>query len=261
MTRSVQILTTALFSVLLLRKSLTSKKWIALVLLTLGVTLAQTPSTENAVFDPLRGPDSRFHFPRSFHELGTIGGSTVEVARELTKRGFAEVSEGLQKRSATYEGIEEDLGLKKPVMNYSAGLLAVLTAAATSGLSGVYFEKVLKDSPAPASVWIRNVQLSFYSLFPAAFIGVLFQEGDGVIKDGFFTGYNGVVWATIYMQALGGVLVALCINYADNIAKNFATSISIIISFLFSVFVFDFRVTPNVSPTFISLPPAHKILI
>jgi len=44
-------------------------------------------------------------------------------------------------------------------------------------------------------------------------------------------------------QALGGVLVAMCINYADNIAKNFATSISIILSFLFSVFFFDFDVT------------------
>ncbi len=82
------------------------------------------------------------------------------------------------------------------------------------------------------------------------FIGVIFKDGEEIAKNGFFDGYNGVVWTAIVFQALGGVLVAMCINYADNIAKNFATSISIIISFIFSVWVFDFKVTTNVSLKF-----------
>jgi len=92
-------------------------------------------------------------------------------------------------------------------------------------------------------VWTRNVQLSFYSFFPALIIGVIIKDGEEIAKNGFFDGYNAVVWTAIIFQALGGVLVAMCINYADNIAKNFATSISIILSFLFSVFFFDFQVT------------------
>jgi UDP-sugar transporter A1/2/3 len=139
------------------------------------------------------------------------------------------------------------MGLNKPVMNYSIGLSAVLIAAVISGLTGVYFEKVLKESTAHVTVWTRNVQLSFYSLFPALIIGVIFKDGEEIAKNGFFDGYNSVVWTAIVFQAFGGVLVAMCINYADNIAKNFATSISIIISFLFSVWFFDFQVTLNVS--------------
>jgi UDP-sugar transporter A1/2/3 len=229
----------------MLRRSLTAQKWISLILLTIGVAIVQLPTAESPVYDALTDDHSDFYFPRSFHELGQLTNGAVEVAAELTKRGVSELSQGLMKRSATYEGIQEDLGMAKPTMNYSIGCTAVLVAAIISGLTGVYFEKVLKDASS-VSVWTRNIQLSFYSLFPALIIGVIFKDGEEVAKNGFFDGYNCVVWTAVAFQALGGVLVAMCINYADNIAKNFATSISIIISFLFSVWVFDFHVTANV---------------
>jgi len=113
-----------------------------------------------------------------------------------------------------------------------------------SGLTGVYFEKVLKDSSASVTVWTRNVQLSFYSLIPALLL-LICKDGGAIAQAGFFAGYNAVVWTAIAFQALGGVLVAMCINYADNIAKNFATSISIVLSVLVSVWFFDFGVTVN----------------
>jgi UDP-sugar transporter A1/2/3 len=242
-----QILTTALFSVTMLGRALSSKRWFSLILLTIGVAIVQLPSGDSAAYSGIKDSHSRFYFPRSFHELGQLSNGAAEVARELTKRGMSELSEGLTRRSATYEGIEEDLGLTKPVMNYSIGLSAVLVAATISGLTGVYFEKVLKESSTHVTVWTRNVQLSFYSLFPALIVGVIFKDGEEIAKNGFFDGYNAVVWTVIVFQAFGGVLVALCINYADNIAKNFATSISIILSFLFSVWFFDFKVSWNVS--------------
>jgi len=132
-------------------------------------------------------------------------------------------------------------------MNASLGLVAVIIACMISGLAGVYFEKVLKDSNSNASLWVRNVQLSFYSLFPAFFLGVVFKDGAEIAKSGFFTGYNGAVWTAITFQALGGIIVALVVNYADNIAKNFATSISIVISFVASVYLFDLSITTTVS--------------
>lgn len=63
------------------------------------------------------------------------------------------------------------------------------------------------------------MQLSFYSLFPALILGVIYKDGDDIARDGFFVGYNSVVWTAISLQAVGGVLVAVCINYSDNIAK------------------------------------------
>jgi len=192
-TYQLKILTTAIFSVTMLKRTLTAKKWLSLVLLMVGVAVVQIPT-------------------------GSGGSDHSKAARA------------------------EDVA----TMNRSLGLLAVIIACAISGLAGVYFEKVLKDST-QVTLWVRNVQLSFYSLFPALFIGVIFKDGAEIAKDGFFSGYNWVVWTAIIFQACGGLLVALVVNYADNIAKNFATSISIIISFVVSVWLFDFTISINVS--------------
>lgn len=134
----------------------------------------------------------------------------------------------------------------KPVMNYSVGLAAVLSAAVVSGWTGVYFEKVLKESNTHVSVWTRNVQLSFCSLFSALIFGVVFVDGEEVAKNGFFIGYNSTVWAVIVFQALGGIIVSMVINYADNISKNFATSISIITSLIVSLLFSDLKLSLNV---------------
>ncbi len=225
----------------LLKKSLSPRRWIALILLTVGVIIVQLPARgPKGSADSFFDLDSRFYFPRSFHEMSE---GAAGVAAELTKRVV-----GLIRRSATYEGIEDDLDAMKPVMNYSLGLAAVCIASLVSGLTGVYFEKVLKESTTHASVWTRNVQLSFYSLFPSLLFGVVLKDGPEIAKSGFFVGYNTVVWTLVLFQAVGGVLVSLVIAYGDNIVKNFATSISIIVSFLFSVWYFQFKVTFSVRP-------------
>ncbi|GKT52326.1 UDP-galactose transporter 1 [Colletotrichum spaethianum] len=244
----LKILTTAVFSVTMLRRALGMKRWISLFILTLGVSIVSLPQPSanhagSSSASILLHDTTDHFFPRSVHELGQAAEGAAEVARELTKRaadGLAGVGGEIVKRSASYQGIQEDQD-PSPLMNYSIGLSAVLVAAVASGLAGVYFEKMLKDSATPASVWTRNIQLSFYSLFPAL-AGVIFIDGEDIAKHGFFEGYNWVVWTAIVFQAVGGVLASLCINYADNIAKNFAASISIVISFLFSVWFFNFEV-------------------
>jgi len=233
-TYQLKILTTALFSVTLLGKSLTPRRWTSLVLLMVGVAIVQIPlgNSETPVLSIKDLKDgAAFHSPRSIWDLKALGNAAAGQ---------------LSKRSATYEGIGEDEAAAHPQLDASIGLIAVMIACGLSGMAGVYFEKVLKDPKGDAhrqSVWVRNVQLSFYSLWPALLIGVLFKDGEQIAKTGFFTGYNWVVWLAITLQAIGGVVVALAVNYADNIAKNFATSISILVSFLASVFFFDFHIT------------------
>lgn len=63
----------------------------------------------------------------------------------------------------------------KEEMNRALGITVVFAACLLSGLTGVYFEKVLKGSN--KTIWLRNVQLSFFSLFPAFFMGVLWKDG------------------------------------------------------------------------------------
>ncbi|KAI2636658.1 UDP-galactose transporter [Xylaria nigripes] len=235
----LKILMTAIFTALILGRSLSYKKWISLIILTAGVSFVSIPSSNSN--DTLFIHDMSDHFfPRSVHELGHAVNGIGEVAWELTRRGTGSLgnsSHMLIKRSASYAGIEEDQNTV-PNMDYSIGLSATLTVAALSSLTGVFFEKVLKDPQTSASVWIRNIQLSFYSSILAFLVGVMFKDGEEIAKHGFFDGYSWIVWALIILQACGGVLASLCIHYADNIAKNFATSISIVISFFFTVYFF-----------------------
>lgn len=231
-TYQLKIITTAIFSVGLLRRHLNLRKWAALLLLMVGVAIVQIPLAGSDDLAQSKDDHTRLYLPRSLDKLRNFGGPAAAY---------------LSKRSATYEGIEEDMMLESPHFNTSIGLLAVIGACIASGFSGVYFEKVLKDGPNVTSLWIRNVQLAFYSIFPALFIGVIFLDGETIARNGFFDGYNWVVWAAISFQAIGGIAVAFCITYADNIAKTFATSISIVISSLVSFIFFDLEASGNAS--------------
>ncbi|KAI8927181.1 nucleotide-sugar transporter-domain-containing protein [Entophlyctis helioformis] len=183
-TYQMKIITTALFSVWLLNKSLSATKWTALGLLTIGIGIVQIP-TDTA---------------------------------------------------AANKGKEDLSGADRFL-----GLIAVMVACVLSGLAGVWFEKVLKGSK--ASLFLRNVQLSFFSVIPGIVFGVYLVDGAEVAEGGFFKGYTVWAWAAILCQAVGGLIVAIVVKYADNILKGFATSIAIILSSIASVFIFDFQIT------------------
>lgn len=239
-TDSLQILTTALFSVVLLNRPLGLTRWVSLIILTIGCSIVSLPSESSPIDTSSFHSITEHFFPRSLPDTGFSGPSASDFDN------FDSDLHQLSRRSASYEGIQFDQA-SEANMNYSAGFTAVLVAAAISGLTGVYFEKLLKESPSQASVWVRNVQLSFYSLLAALFGGVFWQEGAEIKQHGFFDGYNSVVWVTILLQAAGGLIASVVIRDADNIMKNFATSISIIVSFVVSVWLFDFAVTFTVS--------------
>lgn len=56
---------------------------------------------------------------------------------------------------------------------------------------------------------------------------------------GFFHGYTKWVVAVVLLQALGGLVVAVVVKYADNILKGFAASFSLITAILLSYAIFD----------------------
>lgn len=126
--------------------------------------------------------------------------------------------------------------------NPTVGFFAVLLAAMTSGFSGVYFERILKTSP--TSIWMRNVQMGFFSILIAlATVYLNAADFDIVQRNGFFHGYNIMVVAVILLQSAGGLVVAVVVKYADNILKGFAASFSIVTSCLLSAIFLDFQPT------------------
>ncbi len=89
---------------------------------------------------------------------------------------------------------------------------------------------------------MRNVQLSLLSI-PFGIIGVLVKHGDQLSEKGFFFGYDLFVWYLIVLNATGGLLVAVVVKYADNILKGFACSLAIILTCIFSIFIFGFQLS------------------
>lgn len=201
----MKIMTTAAFSVALLGKRLSRTKWMALLFLAVGVGIVQV---QTAVGN--NHTSSHMHHARS-----EAVGSAAAAAPQMH------------------------------VMNPLKGFAAVIAACFTSGLAGVYFEMVLKGSK--ADLWVRNVQLSLFSIIPALLpIIYSFSPSDPQgIFGGLLKNFGAWAWATVSIQVFGGLVTAIVIKYSDNILKGFATSLSIILSFLASVLLFDFRITPG----------------
>jgi len=129
------------------------------------------------------------------------------------------------------------------------GLTAVTVACLCSALAGVYFEKVLKKATskdgvakAPVSMWMRNMQLAFFSILIGVFQTVVNGSGDEEPKP-YFHGFNTSAWVLVVLQAGGGMLVAAVIKYADNVLKGLATGVSVVVATVFSAVFFSVKLT------------------
>ncbi len=174
----LKLLTAAVFTVIMLRRSISSRKWRALFLLILGVVL--------------------------------IILSTEEEAQS---------------------------GKKPQSGHLYAGVVAVLAMVSCSGFAGIYFEKVLKSSQ-QLTLFDRNFQLSVYSLLFGTCQLLLFDY-EALQQRGFFYDYSVWTWGNVFIGAVGGIIVAVVVRYADTIMKGFATSSAIIVTSVFGYFYFD----------------------
>jgi len=113
---------------------------------------------------------------------------------------------------------------------YAVGVAAVFADSALSGFATVYFEKMLKTTV--LTVWDRNLQLAFWSMLiyvPWS----LYEHPDEP-----FYGWSAVTVVLAVLGAVGGILVALVIKYADGLAKNMATASSIVFTTAASYLLF-----------------------
>jgi UDP-sugar transporter A1/2/3 len=132
--------------------------------------------------------------------------------------------------------------------NVVAGVSMLLLACCCSGFASVFTEKVLKQvggnqNQKKKSVWLQNMQMAFFSmgvcLFSAA-SEVLFPE-QGTENRIILHGFTWKTWMMAANNAIGGLLVALVIKYADNILRGFASAVATISTAILSVFLFGFE--------------------
>ena len=141
--------------------------------------------------------------------------------------------------------VEED----KPDQSLAVGLTSVTIACFSSALAGVYFEKVLKkgttgangEQKKPVSLWMRNIQMAFFSVIIALFNGYRLTGSDA--EKPFMHGFDFWVWMVVLLQAGGGLLVAAVIKYADNVLKGMATGVSVVTSTACSMVLFKTPLT------------------
>ncbi|KAI8911222.1 nucleotide-sugar transporter-domain-containing protein [Powellomyces hirtus] len=209
-TAQLKILATAVCFVVILRKRLSGMQWASLAVLTGGVVLCQLVKPTDVV-------------------SGEVG---VEVV--VADEGSDGVMNGKQQSGERL-----------------LGFLCMLLAATLSGLAGVYFEKMLKtplppsdtttiiSSPTtnptlPPNIWIRNIQLSLFSIAATGVFGLLILDRAEIVERGFWAGYGVPGFMAVGFSALGGIIVAVVVQAADNVVKGFATSIAIVLSTLLS---------------------------
>lgn len=182
-TYQAKLVTTALVSVVMLKRTYTTQQWICLVVLSVGVAI-------------------------------------VVLDKQETKQ---------EEKS------------DKPTQSLTLGLMAVTVACLSSALAGVYFEKVLKRKDAtPVSLWMRNIQMAFFSVIIAIIQGwrLKHADSDTPSNNDYLHGFTGWVWVLVFLQAGGGLLVAAVIKYADNVLKGLATGVSVVVATICSMVLF-----------------------
>jgi solute carrier family 35 (UDP-sugar transporter), member A1/2/3 len=173
------------------------------------------------------------------------------------------------------------------------GLIATLLQATISGFSSVYLESLLKDTEDNISIWERNFQLAFYSLFflalsvvcqgfvynilPSTVLNTLSSSSSTLLIPSspspistpssttlfsfsslhLFHGWTPLTILTVLLMSVGGLLVAATLKYADAVLKCFATAVSItmvsVIGYLYLNDTIDIFVSIGMLVTLISI--------
>jgi len=127
------------------------------------------------------------------------------------------------------------------------GILATLGIALSSGFASVYTEKVIKaqrkNSPVMTSgggqhsLAYTQVQLACMSLVTIGVYACI-MDYRRIIEYGLFHNFNGMAFLTVLNSAIGGLIVASVLKYADSVLKGYATAISVIVTGLLSMVLF-----------------------
>jgi UDP-sugar transporter A1/2/3 len=207
----MKILTTALFSVLLLKKSLSRSRWIALVLLSLGVGIVQIQAgkahSSHSSHSAKEGMDAMKGFMAVSAACFTSGLAGVYFEMVLKNN----------KNSKTSSGAPTDLwtrNVQLSLFSLPPAIIPVLLKPSSGNFpSEITFGHLLSA---------LSPQNLLHNFTPSAYF-------------------------TVLIQTFGGLLTALVIKYSDNIVKGFATSLAIVISFLASVILFGFEMSVGFS--------------
>ena len=120
--------------------------------------------------------------------------------------------------------------------NWVIGMVSCCISGLSSAFAGVYFEKYVKKSNSP-NLWIRNIQLSMFGVPFSGMLAIL-KDGPEIRRHGWLQGFSAATWTVVALQVFGGLVTGMVVKYCDNVVKNFAIAVSVILTVLVAIPLF-----------------------
>jgi solute carrier family 35 (UDP-sugar transporter), member A1/2/3 len=124
------------------------------------------------------------------------------------------------------------------------GIMATLAIALSSGFASVYTEKVIKGQGKRAvqdnqdfGLAYTQVQLAFMSIVTIGAYAAA-RDWQEILEYGLWHNFTTAAFLSVASSALGGLIVASVLKYADSVLKGYATAMSVILTGCLSMILF-----------------------
>jgi solute carrier family 35 (UDP-sugar transporter), member A1/2/3 len=134
-------------------------------------------------------------------------------------------------------------------LEFIKGVTATLGIALSSGFASVYTEKVIKaqgsglgkrpvqPDGSEYGLAYTQVQLSLMSLVTIGIYACM-MDFSQIVEKGLFHNFTFPAFLSVLSSAVGGLIVAAVLKYADSVLKGYATAMSVILTGVLSMVLF-----------------------
>ena len=123
------------------------------------------------------------------------------------------------------------------------GIMATLSIAVSSGFASVYTEKVIKAQGKRVvqeqdyGLAYTQVQLAGMSIVTIGAYACV-RDWAAIMSHGLFHNFTFGAFLSVLSSAMGGLIVASVLKYADSVLKGYATAMSVILTGVLSMMLF-----------------------
>ena len=129
----------------------------------------------------------------------------------------------------------------KPGENNTMGLLCSVLMCMTSSASSIYTEINYKKTQ-QLSIFYQNMVLYVYGIIVNG-AWIVYSSYDDIVQNGLFHGFDLAAVHVLVSQAAMGISLSFIFKYLDNITYVIAFTISMFISAILSIVLFEFEFT------------------
>jgi len=120
------------------------------------------------------------------------------------------------------------------------GIIIVVILSVLSASAGIITEWIMKKSSLKMDPLHRqNLHLYFFGIIFNT-LGYMMEKQP---TESFFAGYNAITWSVVMSYSFTGLCVSVIMKYADNMVKIYAVAVSMALTMILSIFMFEYEPT------------------